>query len=223
MGVNIIRVKNSSELDPGEALKLMIQPWQLKTFYKQSYLITRVFILLPCGYQIPFNMILNFQIQGREDLHVKSDDAISQHCPSHSNQDTHISSRFSVSSHGAETPHATPNAQYQRKFDDDGSNKFGNNTQTNVNGIAQVILGQSQPKVRDSNEEKLNQKNHTQALPIELSATHVMLQSLLGKRMSEDNQQYSAIEPTTRVSLPMNSVSDGTDRGLNLSAQAIRN
>jgi hypothetical protein len=54
-----------------------------------------------------------------------------------------------------------------------------------------------------------------QTLAIELPATHVMLQSLLGKRMSEDNQQYSAIEPTTRVSLPLNPLHDGTDRGLN--------
>ena len=57
------------------------------------------------------------------------------------------------------------------------------------------------------------------APPSELPATHVMLPSLLGKRKSEEYKQYLAIEQTTRVSLPLqNTVYDGTDRGLNLSA-----
>jgi hypothetical protein len=57
------------------------------------------------------------------------------------------------------------------------------------------------------------------APPSEVSATHVMLPSLLGKRKSEEYQQISAIELTTRLNLPLqNTFYDGTDRGLNLSA-----
>jgi ABC-type enterochelin transport system substrate-binding protein len=57
------------------------------------------------------------------------------------------------------------------------------------------------------------------APPSEVHATHMMLPSLLGKRKSEEYQQFSAIVPTIRVNLPLqNTFSDGTDRGLNLSA-----